>query len=231
MNIPDNVSNALPNTFFSSQMQKIVQDMIWLVGSKIYKDWFDLECQGLENLPQNEGYIIAANHTSHLDGPAVVAACNQHMRQVYSLAAKDYFFNQPLKAWICRHILNMIAFNRRGKAFDCLPLCKEIIADKKAILFFPEGTRSVNGKLKKLKLGIGFLVSQLNVAVVPAYINGTYKALPKGKLLPQKYPINVRFGPPLRFSKKIADQYGAEHHKLYRDITNDVYFAMQRLIV
>lgn len=231
MNVPDNILNGLPKLFISTRVQPIVQDMIWLGGTGIYKYWFNIECQGLENLPKNEGYIIAANHTSHLDGPAVVAAHGQHMRQIYSLAAKDYFFNQPFKAWFCRHALNMIPFNRRGRFFDCLPTCRKLITEKKGILFFPEGTRSTNGKFQKLKPGIGLLVSQLSVPIIPAYIQGTYQALPKGKFLPHKYPIKVYFGTPLRFNKKIIEYHKSdEHHKLYHEISNDVYLAIKRLM-
>ncbi|MEM7792879.1 MAG: lysophospholipid acyltransferase family protein [Cyanobacteria bacterium P01_C01_bin.118] len=231
INLSTNVYNWWSKKSLSAQSKQITQTMIWLGGNAIYKYWFNLECQGLENLPKGEGYIIAANHNSHLDGPAIVAAHGHYMqRRVYSLAAKDYFFNQSAKAWICYHILNMIPFNRRGKFLDCLPICKKIIAEKKAILFFPEGTRSVTGEFKPLKHGIGFLVSKLDVPVIPAYIQGTYQSLPKGRIFPHKHPIYVYFGPPLRFEKTNNHQDKSDTRICHQKIAHDVYVAIQNLM-
>ncbi|NES18230.1 MAG: 1-acyl-sn-glycerol-3-phosphate acyltransferase [Symploca sp. SIO3E6] len=211
-------------------LHKAVQEVIWLSGTAIYKHWLQLECQGLEHLPQDRGYIIAANHNSHLDGPAVIAAQGQHISQVYSLAAKDYFFNHPTKAWLCQNFLNMIPFKRKGKFLDCVPTCQQVIAQKKSILLFPEGTRSVTGKLQPLKPGLGILVMKLHAPVVPAYIQGTYQALPKGKYFPKKYPIRVSFGPPLEFNHYWEQQDGVDNHQVYRAIVNDVSVGIQELI-
>ncbi|NET38294.1 MAG: 1-acyl-sn-glycerol-3-phosphate acyltransferase [Cyanothece sp. SIO1E1] len=211
-------------------VQAAIQALIWVSGTLIYKYWFQLDCQGLENLPRDRGYIIAANHTSHLDGPAIVAAQGQPHNHVYSLAAADYFFNHPSKGWICRNCFNMVPFKRRGKFLNCLPTCQDLIAHKKCILFFPEGTRSLTGELQPLKLGLGRLVLSLNVLVVPAYIQGTYEALPKGQYFPKRHPIQVSFGPPLDFTHYQAQPHElGQHHQIYRDIVNDVYRAIQHL--
>ncbi|NEQ66002.1 MAG: 1-acyl-sn-glycerol-3-phosphate acyltransferase [Symploca sp. SIO1B1] len=211
-------------------LQKSVQEVIWLSSTAVYKYWLQMECQGLEHLPQDRGYIIAANHSSHLDGPAVITAQGQHISQVYSLAAKDYFFNNPTKAWLCENFLNMIPFKRKGKFLDCIPTCQQVIAQKKAILLFPEGTRSVTGKLQTLKPGLGILVMKLRAPVVPAYIQGTYQALPKGKYFPTRYPIRVSFGPPREFNHYWMQQNVIDNHQVYREIVNDVYVGIEELM-
>lgn len=211
-------------------VREAIQALIWVSGTLIYKHWFQLNCQGLENLPQDRGYIIAANHTSHLDGPAIVAAQGQPLNHIYSLAAADYFFNHPSKGWICQNCLNMIPFQRRGKFLNCLPTCQDVIAHKKSILFFPEGTRSLTGELQPLKLGLGRLVLSLNAPIVPAYIRGTYQALPKGSYFPKRHPIHVSFGPPLEFTHYQTQRHKVgDHHQIYREIVNDVYIAIQEL--
>ncbi len=210
-------------------LNQAVQELVWLSGTAIYNHWFQLECRGLENLPQDRGYIMAANHTSHLDGSAIIAACGQHLNQVYSLAAQDYFFDRPVKSWLCRNWLNMIPFNRRGQFLDCLPTCQEVIARQQAILFFPEGTRSETGQLQPLKLGLGILVMKLKVPVVPVHIQGTYRALPKGKVFPKKYPIRVSFGSPLEFKHYLTIDNVSDDHQIYREIVSDVYVAIQKL--
>ncbi|NJM27264.1 MAG: hypothetical protein HC856_01520 [Pseudanabaena sp. RU_4_16] len=72
----------------------------------------------MENLPQDRGYIMVANHTSHLDGSAIIATRGQQLNQGYGLAAQDYFFDRPVKSWLCHNWLNMIPFNRRGQFLE-----------------------------------------------------------------------------------------------------------------
>lgn len=212
-------------------MNKIVRELIWLGGTAIYKHWFKLKYYGRENLPQNQGYIIVANHTSHLDAPAIIAAHGQHLDRFYSLAAQDYFFNHPVKSWFCHNWFNMIPFKRRGNFLDCLPACQEVIKQRKSILFFPEGTRSVTGTLQPLKLGIGILAIALDVPLVPAFVRGTYQALPKGKYLPKRYPIQVTFGSPLEFNHLRLDGGKSDraNRQIYHTIADDVFFAIQKL--
>ncbi|MFM7423427.1 MAG: lysophospholipid acyltransferase family protein, partial [Elainella sp.] len=75
------------------------------------------------------------------------------------------------------------------------------------ILIFPEGTRSQTGELQEFQPGLGLLALQLQVPIVPVYLEGTYQALPKGQLLPQRHPIQVSFGQPLEVkSNPTADR-------------------------
>jgi 1-acyl-sn-glycerol-3-phosphate acyltransferase len=214
---------------FSNIFQQLAQDIIWRGGRAIYKHYFQLHCQGLEHLPQDRGYLIVANHVSHLDGPAIIAAHSKHLKYVYSLAAKDYFFNRSWKSWFYRYFFNMIPFERKGKFLDCLKICQNAIAQRKYILFFPEGTRSVTGEIQLLKLGLGLLVTQLQVTVVPAYISGTYQALPKGSRFPKKHPIKISFGIPLEFSDYLYQVDKEDRNKIYKEITDQVASAMEDL--
>lgn len=209
-------------------INQTVKQLIWLGGRVIYRQWFNLQSCGKENLPIDRGYILAANHTSHLDAPAIIAALEVHLERVYSLAAQDYFFNNSLKSWLCHNWLNMIPFKRRGKFLDCLPACQEVIRQNKPIIFFPEGTRSPDGRLQPLKLGIGILAMRLKAPIVPVYIQGAFEALPKGRHLPKKYAITVIFGSPIE-----CDRYSSDNSKsdrtIYQTMARDVYLALQKL--
>ncbi len=209
--------------------QQVFQTAIWNGGRIVYRYYFQLKCQGLEHLPQDRGYLIVANHVSHLDGSAIIAAHGKHLKSVYSLAAKDYFFDRTWKAWFYRYFFNMIPFERRGKFLDCLKICQTTIAEKKYILFFPEGTRSATGEMQLLKLGLGMLVMQLQVTVIPAYVSGTYQALPKGSRFPQRYPITVSFGVPLEFPDQQNQVSKEERNQLYQSIIDRVSTAMADL--
>ena len=66
------------------------------------------------------------------------------------------------------------------------------------IVMFPEGTRSHDGRLKSFKTGVSYLSARLNLPVVPIYIHGTNKALPKGKTFPlRREEFVVHFGKPI----------------------------------
>lgn len=216
--------NHLPNCLVNP-----VQNIIWISGRAIYQHWFKLKCQGIDNIPQGQAYIIAANHVSHLDGPALIAAQGKHFKDVYSLAAKDYFFQEPFKAWVYKNLFNMIAFKRKSNFLSSVRYCQKIVAENKVIVFFPEGTRSLTGELQPLKLGLGLLVLHLNVLVVPAYIYGTYQALPKGRRFPKRHPIYVSFGLPLDFSHYQAKKHLLDNRQIQQEIINDVYVAIAQL--
>jgi 1-acyl-sn-glycerol-3-phosphate acyltransferase len=212
----------------SKLLQIIGQAMVWVFGKLILHTWFQLQVEGLENLPKDKPVMLAANHSSHLDGPSVIASVNRYMGQVYSLAAKDYFFNTPLKAKICQHVLDMIAFERRGGSVDCIKACQEVITQNKMILIFPEGTRSVSGEMQPFKVGTGFLAMQLNIPIVPVYIDGSFEALPKGAKWPKRHPISVKFGKPIAIAPHQSREDKGNRH-LCQEIIQAIRTSIEQL--
>lgn len=210
-------------------LKKHLQNWIWHSGKFIFKKWLALSCQGQENLLSEQPYLIAANHVSHLDGPAIIAAHGKSLHYVYSLAASDYFFNHSLKSYIFRNLFNMISFQRKGWFRDCLPICRELLNQNKIILIFPEGTRSKSGKLQPFKLGLGFLALELGVPIVPAYISGSYEALPKGKFFPRRHPIQVTFGKPIYINTYLNQKEEVSNRQIYQQLVDDVRYAIERL--
>ena len=69
--------------------------------------------------------------------------------------------------------------------------------NRSPVLIYPEGTRSLTGKLQPFKLGVGVLACELNVPVVPTHISGSYQAMPKGSWFPRPAKVRVSFGPPI----------------------------------
>jgi long-chain acyl-CoA synthetase len=216
-----------PLSLGSKLLQIIGQALVWIIGKSVLHTWFQLRAEGVENLP-NTAVMLVANHSSHLDGPAVIASVNRYMGQVYSLAAKDYFFNTPTKAKICQHVLDMIAFQRRGSSVDCIKACQEVIADNKMILIFPEGTRSVTGELQPFKMGTGFLAMQLNIPIVPVYIQGSFEAFPKGARRPTRHPIRVKFGKPIAIAS-YQNRTDKGSRQLCQEIIQDIRTAIEQL--
>lgn len=169
----------------------------------IYRRYFSLECQGLEHIPQGKPYIIMPNHTSHLDTLTVIAALGMRAHGLWTLAARDYWFANRFQGWFARTCLNVLPIEREGNFTEFLQdlkVANEVMIQNRGLLIFPEGTRSLDGNLQPFKPGVlSLLIYGPNVPVIPAYIDGTYHALPKGQNLPKRHPVRIVFGEPLTF--------------------------------
>ena len=172
----------------------------------IYRNYFSLECQGLEHIPQGRPYIIMPNHTSHLDTLTVITALGTKAYRLWTLAARDYWFATRLQGWFARTCLNALPIEREGNFTEFLQdlrAANEVMALNNGLLIFPEGTRSLDGNLQPFKPGVlSLLIYGPNVPIIPAYIEGTYHALPKGQNMPKRHPVRIIFGEPLTFPRE-----------------------------
>jgi long-chain acyl-CoA synthetase len=183
---------------------------------------------GMEHLPAKGPFLLAANHTSHLDAFAVLAALGERAWEVSLVGARDYFFNKTWKRLILPQAVHIIPFDREGDFLDGLRLCREAIGQGRSLLIFPEGTRSRTGGLLPFKAGVGVLAVELGLPIVPTAILGTYQALPKGRVVPRRHPIRVAFGPPiLPGSPDGGDE--ATAYERYREIVDRVMGAVELL--
>ncbi len=148
---------------------------------------------GGEHVPMRGGCIIAANHTSFLDPPAV--GCAVSGRPV-SFMARDTLLHSRLLGFILSRVF--VIPIARGKG-DVGALRKSLEALKmgRCVGLFPEGTRSPDGQLQPAKDGIGFLLAKAGVPVVPAYVDGTYRAYPKGAKRIRPAKVRVFIGQPI----------------------------------
>jgi 1-acyl-sn-glycerol-3-phosphate acyltransferase len=124
--------------------------------------------KGAELIPQKGGMIIASNHSAYVDPPFVGAASPRELHYL----AKSELFKNGLFGWLIRKY-NAFPITRR--AFDRKGMSKamELLKEKKALLLFPEGTRSRDGNLKEPKLGAGKIALEAGVPIVPAYISNS----------------------------------------------------------
>lgn len=192
--------------------------------------WFGLEVRGTENLPKKGAFIVAANHCSHIDTGMVVTAFGERGGELFIMGARDYFFNWKAKGWFFHTFLNVVPFERTANMVEGLRLAKSLLRSQHPVLIYPEGTRSVNGRLQPFKAGIGWLGVELGVPIVPCYIDGTYTALPKGSTLPRRSKARVTFGAPITMEQYLAQKHAhADKRELYRRIADDVRSVVERL--
>jgi long-chain acyl-CoA synthetase len=171
------------------------------VGQRaLYERVLKTRVTGRAYLPAARQFIVAANHSSHLDMGLVKHALGDWGDRLVALAAKDYFFDDPLKRVYFENFTNLIPMDRTGSLRESLRLAARVIEDGYVLLIFPEGTRSENGVMQSFKASIGYLSLHHRIDVLPMYLEGTHDAMPKGNVLPkQGTKVAAHIGPVLSF--------------------------------
>lgn len=160
--------------------------------------------EGLSNIPRNNGVIVVANHCSYLDHYIIgLTIMCRYNRRVRFLAKKEHF-DTPLQRWIHRQLGAFPIDRNRGGKQGLLSVVK-LLQRGEVVLIYPEGTRSIDGRLQAFKPGVLFTHFQSGCQIVPAGINGAYRILPKNKKLPRPGRITLRFGPAISFLKPQQD--------------------------
>ncbi len=175
---------------------------------------------GQENIPKAP-YLIASNHASLLDPALVGIACN---RNFVDFMAKKELFDKPFCGAWCRKV-GCIEVRRGDNAVKSLKEAVRRLSQGRVVAIFPEGTRSVNGELQAAKRGTGFLIARGNVPVLPVYIEGSGKAVPKGGKWNLGTRVRVFIGSPVMPADFSALRSGTERD--YEAITGMV---MDRIV-
>jgi long-chain acyl-CoA synthetase len=163
----------------------------------LFKVCFRLEARAAENLPKTGNFIIAPNHTSYLDGFAVVLSLPfAEFKNLYLLGLSDYFAG-PVKSRFAK-IAHVIPIDSSAYLNKALHISAYVMRNGRSLLIFPEGGRSPGGTLLEFKKGVGILAAEMGVAVVPVCISGAFDSLPRGAVVPRFRKITVTFGEPLR---------------------------------
>jgi len=163
-----------------------------LILELLTRTLFKVRVYGRKNVPRAP-YIVIANHESHLDPPLIGMVCRKHF--VHFLAKAELFDMRGVGAWM-RSIGGLCV--REGRSVGTLKNALNIIKKGEVIGIFPEGTRSVDGKLREAEQGVGFLIVKAQVPVLPIYIKGSGAALPKGGRAKKGTEIDVFVGSPIK---------------------------------
>lgn len=174
--------------------------------------WYSpLTVEGQHHLP-NGPFLICSNHTSHADSAVLMTASGRRFSSFALMGARDYFFQSRYRRWLVSRLMNVIPVDRQlgSKSLAvCLATCRRFLERTEgALIFYPEGTRSPDGEMQPFKAGAGLFAIELGVPVVPAYVEGTHRILPKGSYLPRAARVTVRFGKPLVLAQSISEPIG-----------------------
>jgi len=183
------------------------------------------EIIGHENLRTNRSLVIVANHSSHLDTLCLLAALPlRKLHRAFPAAAADYFFRSVPRTFVAAVVTNALPFARRVRVRRSLSMCSDLLSDPENILIiFPEGTRSKTGETREFKSGIGALVAGRDVTVVPCYLQGAFRAWPKGRHLPCPKKVRLIVGAPRNYSSRNANKIdicaiAAELHRAVKEL-------------
>jgi len=184
--------------------------------------------RGAERVPRSGGVILASNHLSFVD--SVVIPCTSP-RPVHFLAKSDYFTGRGVKGFLQRLWftgLGMLPVDRDDlhAAIGSLDTALEVLRRGEAFGIYPEGTRSLDGRLYRGRTGVAHLALTAGVPVVPVGLSGTEKVQPVGSNGFRLAPVTVVFGEPI----EVAGRYdGLPLGKARRLLTDEIMAAIRDL--
>src|SRR5207237_7328286 len=196
----------------------------------LYERVLETDVYGTTYVPPFGGYIVAANHASHLDTGLVKYALGEQGDALVALAAKDYFFDDPVRRMYFENFTNLVPMERHGSLRESLRLAGDVIRDGYILLILPEGTRSETGIMTDFKPSLGYLAMTNKCGILPMYLSGTHQAMPKGRYLPKRGErVASYIGPYLSYEDVVKLGGDRSRSEQYRAITYHVEGVIRRL--
>ena len=172
-----------------------LQVMCRLLGVALFR----VRCTGRENVPPTGGVLVLSNHQSQFDPMLVGLAIDRRLNYL----ARETLFRFPPFRWLIRS-LDAIPIDREGLGLAGLKETLRRLKRDELVLIFPEGTRTFDGEVARLKPGFSALAKRAKVPLLPVGIDGAFDAWPRTKRLPGLSTIHVHVGEPIA-----ADQAAA----------------------
>ena len=197
------------------------------IAYHFFMPFFVREIKGMENIPE-EGCIIASNHVSYLDPPILGFTVSQKLNKKVHYLAKIELFGHFFGR-VVHQSFEAIPVDRTSKSTSWIKEAKKYLRRDEIIGFFPEGSRSLDNKLKKGKTGVVRLALAAKAPIVPVGITGTYDLWPINKKFPKiKKIVTINIGKPLYY-----DQYYRRKitKSLLRRLTDNLMLEIGKLTI
>jgi len=148
---------------------------------------FKLKIENIEKLPKEGAYIICPNHISFWDTVIIPAYSKRYMYMM----AKEELFKKGISKWFWTSIGAFPV--KRGKGdIGAIKSTLKYLKNGELVCMFPEGTRSKDGKTKKLKNGAALIASTAKVPIIPVGINADFRPFSK---------VTIKYGDPISFDE------------------------------
>ncbi|AGM03620.1 lysophospholipid acyltransferase family protein [Amycolatopsis keratiniphila] len=186
------------------------------------------EIRGVENIPATGPVLLAPNHRAALDTGVITFTA---MRQVKFLGKAEYFTGRGLKGKLMAGFLGGLGYVpvERGNAqagLAALEAARKVLDAGGAFAIYPEGTRSLDGRLHRGHTGVAALALATGAKVVPVALTGTENLQPGGKRIPRRAKITVTYGAPLDFSRYEGQDSSPA---IRRSVTDEIMYAILEL--
>jgi len=199
----------------------------WHFFRFLFATYFRWRVYNTENVPLEGPAILASNHASFLDPPLVGVPLR---RTVYSLARASLFrfwlFGAILRSWL------VIPLDREGGSPAGMKRIWDELKHGGAIVIFPEGTRTRDGRLQPAHSGIGLTVIKSTAPVIPVRLFGTYEAFNRKAWFPKPHRIAIKYGKPLNFDALRAEAKTCDKARLraiYQEAADQIMAAIGKL--
>lgn len=168
----------------------------WKLFRGVFRCYFGWRIEGAGRVPARGAAILVANHASFLDPPLIGAALPRGINYL----ARESLFRFPgvgalLRSW------NAVPVDRDGGGAKGLRIILDRLLADQAILLFPEGTRSTDGRAGRAHSGVGLIVVKSRAPVIPVRVSGTLEAYGRNAWFPRPRTVGVHFGQPLTFDE------------------------------
>ena len=172
-----------------SGLGRLLYDMLWVICRTLAVSMFGFRVRFAEPLPRHGGLLVVSSHQSHLD-PLLLGLATE--RRLSSLARSSLYHFKPFAAVITA--LDAVPIDRNASMVKTMKAVIGRLRDGRAVVIFPEGTRTATGRLGEIKSGFALLAKKAGVPVVPVAIVGAYECWPRSRLLPRPGRIRLEFG-------------------------------------
>jgi long-chain acyl-CoA synthetase len=191
--------------------------------------FFRFRVEGRKNFPSDKPFIFSPNHQSYLDAFLLVSVLPYAtFRRVFFVGASEYF-ETPLMRRLAR-MANIIPVDPDANLLRAMQAGASGLRNGKVLILFPEGERSIDGKIKKFKKGAPILSLNLGVPIVPVALEGLFEVWPRGRAFQGFAPVRMEFGKPLLVEGGISQSVTqAEAETLYASKTSELRDAVEEL--
>ncbi|PHR44793.1 MAG: hypothetical protein COA32_14340 [Fluviicola sp.] len=179
---------------------------------------------GARKLHKYDQFIIAANHNSHADAITLMTAVpTNKLATTHPIAAADYFGKNKFTSFISWFFINVKLIPRKKSTEELnenpIEIMDKLLKKNKSIIIFPEGSRGKPGKLSPFKKGVGILSEKnRNIPIIPVYLEGISRVLPKGNKIILPSLTKIYFGEAIHVtnesSEEIVDRVEKAIHQL-----------------
>jgi len=199
----------------------------WCGYRALFKLYFRWRVYNAERVPLEGAVILASNHASFLDPPLVGSG----VRRGINYLARENLFRFPVMGWVLRQ-WQVVPVDRDGGGAAGLRAILDRLLAGGAIILFPEGTRTRDGKLQPARSGIGLTVIKSTAPVVPVRVFGTFEAYGRHLRFPRPRRVAVKYGQPMTFDELRAEAKSCSKARLkeiYQQVADELMAAIARL--